>query len=192
MSFSGMVKEELSRHIGSGRHCRIAELAAIFTFCGSLEAGTDGRKSLRIQTENEALSRKGFTLLQKTFNIETDVSNSRIDRFRKGNLYCISIIDQFLVKEILDSAKLEFSGVSGGMPLVSNSIVYQRDCCKRAFVRGAFLSAGSISDPQKGYHFEIVCPSQEISGQLQEIIHSFHIGIHTLCRNRCFREITGT
>ena len=84
MSFSGMVKEELSRHIGSGRHCRIAELAAIFTFCGSLEAGTDGRKSLRIQTENEALSRKGFTLLQKTFNIETDVSNSRIDRFRKG------------------------------------------------------------------------------------------------------------
>ena len=40
MSFSGMVKEELSRHIGSGRHCRIAELAAIFTFCGSLEAGT--------------------------------------------------------------------------------------------------------------------------------------------------------
>ena len=53
MSFSGMVKEELSRHIGSGRHCRIAELAAIFTFCGSLEAGTDGKKSLRIQTENE-------------------------------------------------------------------------------------------------------------------------------------------
>ena len=107
---------------------------------------------------------KALHYCKKTFNIETDVSNSRIDRFRKGNLYCISIIDQFLVKEILDSAKLEFSGVSGGMPLVSNSIVYQRDCCKRAFVRGAFLSAGSISDPQKGYHFEIVCPSQEISG----------------------------
>jgi len=170
MSFSGMVKEELSRHIGSGRHCRIAELAAIFTFCGSLEAGTDGKKSLRIQTENEALSRKGFTLLQKTFNIETDVSNSRIDCFRKGNLYCISIIDQVLVKEILDSAKLEFSGVS----------------CKRAFVRGAFLSAGSISDPQKGYHFEIVCPSREISGQLQEIIHSFHIDAKIVLRKKSY------
>ena len=124
--------------------------------------------------------------MQKTFNIETDVSNSRIDRFRKGNLYCISIIDQFLVKEILDSAKLEFSGVSGGMPLVSNSIVYQRDCCKRAFVRGAFLSAGSISDPQKGYHFEIVCPSQEISGQLQEIIHSFHIDAKMVLRKKSY------
>ena len=186
MSFSGMVKEELSRHIGSGRHCRIAELAAIFTFCGSLEAGTDGRKSLRIQTENEALSRKGFTLLQKTFNIETDVSNSRIDRFRKGNLYCISIIDQFLVKEILDSAKLEFSGVSGGMPLVSNSIVYQRDCCKRAFVRGAFLSAGSISDPQKGYHFEIVCRTMPQAEQLRDTMNSFDVDAKIVERKKHF------
>ena len=95
MSFSGMVKEELSRHIGSGRHCRIAELAAIFTFCGSLEAGTDGNKYLRIQTENEALSRKGFTLLQKTFNIETDVSNSRIDRFRKGIFIVFPLLISF-------------------------------------------------------------------------------------------------
>ena len=69
MSFSGMVKEELSRHIGTGRHCKIAELAAIFTFCGSLGTGSDGKFFLRIQTENEALARKSFTLLQKTFNI---------------------------------------------------------------------------------------------------------------------------
>ena len=185
MSFSGMVKEELSRQIGLARHCKMAELAAILCSCGKMECFS-GDSKLKIQTENEAVARKCFTLLQKTFNIETDVSNSRIDCFRKGNLYCISIIDQFLVKEILDSAKLEFSGVSGGMPLVSNSIVYQRDCCKRAFVRGAFLSAGSISDPQKGYHFEIVCPSREISGQLQEIIHSFHIDAKIILRKKSY------
>ena len=124
--------------------------------------------------------------MQKTFNIETDVSNSRIDCFRRGNLSCISITDEKLIREILDSAKLEFSGISGGMPLVSNSIVYQRDCCKRAFVRGAFLSAGSISDPQKGYHFEIVCPSQEIGGQLQEIIRSFHIDAKIVLRKKSY------
>ncbi len=186
MSFSGMVKEELSRHVGSGRHCRIAELAAIFTFCGSLYTEADGKYLLRIQTENEALSRKSFTLLQKTFNIETDVSNSRIDCSRKGNLFSISIIDQDFIKEILDSVKLEASGVSGGMPLVSDSIVHQRDCCKRAFVRGAFLSAGSISDPQKGYHFEIVCPSQEIGMQLQEIIRSFHIDAKIVLRKKSY------
>ena len=104
MSFSGMVKEELSRQIGLARHCKMAELAAILCSCGKMECFS-GDSKLKIQTENEAVARKCFTLLQKTFNIETDVSNSRIDRFRKGNLYCISIIDQFLVKEILDSAK---------------------------------------------------------------------------------------
>ena len=186
MSFSGMVKEELSRHIGTGRHCKIAELAAIFTFCGSLGTGSDGKFFLRIQTENEALARKSFTLLQKTFNIETDVSNSRTDCFRRGNLSCISVTDQALIKEILDSLKLEISGISGGMPFVSNSIVYQRDCCKRAFVRGAFLCAGSISDPRKGYHFEIVCPSQEIGVQLQEIVRSFHIDAKIVLRKKSY------
>ena len=83
------------------------------------------------------------------------------------------LLISFLVKEILDSAKLEFSGVSGGMPLVSNSIVYQRDCCKRAFVRGAFLSAGSISDPQKGYHFEIVCPARRSAGSCRKLFTAF-------------------
>ena len=57
MSFSGMVKEELSRHIGSGRHCRIAELAAIFTFCGSLEAGLMG--------ENPCVSRQKMRHFQE-------------------------------------------------------------------------------------------------------------------------------
>ena len=91
MSFSGMVKEELSRHIGTGRHCKIAELAAIFTFCGSLGTGSDGKFFLRIQTENEALARKSFTLLQKTFNIETDVSNSRTDLLYSGGFPAAAI-----------------------------------------------------------------------------------------------------
>ena len=184
MSFSGMVKEELSRHIGTGRHCKIAELAAIFTFCGSLGTGSDGKFFLRIQTENEALARKSFTLLQKTFNIETDVSNSRTDCFRRGNLSCISVTDQALIKEILDSLKLEISGISGGMPFVSNSIVYQRDCCKRAFVRGAFLCAGSISDPRKGYHFEIVCSDAKRAEQLQTIIRSFSVDAKIVQRKK--------
>ena len=52
-----------------------------------------------------------------------------------------------------------------------DNMVLQRDCCKRAFIRGAFLAAGSISDPEKNYHFEIVCTNEEKAKQLQEIIH---------------------
>ena len=73
MSFSGMVKEELSRQIGLARHCKMAELAAILCSCGKMECFS-GDTKLKIQTENEAVARKCFTLLKKTFNIRTDVS----------------------------------------------------------------------------------------------------------------------
>ena len=84
MSFSGMVKEELSRQTGTARHCRIAELAAILCFCAKVEHFPQGEK-LKIQTENEAVARKCFTLLQKTFNIEKEIfvrENSHLKRLK--------------------------------------------------------------------------------------------------------------
>jgi len=66
MSFSSRVKEELARHIGSARHCRIAEAAAIINMCGKLGKNKDGQiTGLKIQTENPAVARKCFTLLKK-------------------------------------------------------------------------------------------------------------------------------
>ena len=84
MSFSGMVKEELSRQIGLARHCKMAELAAILCSCGKMECFS-GDSKLKIQTENEAVARKCFTLLQKTFNIETKIfvrENSHLKRVK--------------------------------------------------------------------------------------------------------------
>ena len=54
MSFSGMVKEELSRQISTARHCRIAEIAALLSACGKMTAAG----ILRFQTENDAVVRK--------------------------------------------------------------------------------------------------------------------------------------
>ena len=146
----------------------------------------EGKKILRMQTENEALARKSFTILQKTFNIESGVSCSPEGYTRRGNLYIISVIDEAVIEEILDSTKLAVLESGGEMLDVVNSIVYQRDCCKRAFVRGAFLSSGSISDPQKGYHFEIVCPNEKIGRRLQEMIRSFHIDAKIVLRKKSY------
>jgi hypothetical protein len=49
----------------------------------------------------------------------------------------------------------------------------QHTCCKRAFIRGAFMAAGSISNPARSYHFEIVCRTREQAAQLQELIADF-------------------
>ena len=65
MSFSGKVKEELAGQLSLARHCQVAELAALLCGCGRVEKMSDGNRKLWIQTENEAVARKSFTLLRK-------------------------------------------------------------------------------------------------------------------------------
>ena len=184
MSFSGMVKEELSRQINTARHCRIAELAAILCVCGSLEYQKDGNKVLRVHTENELVARKYFTLLKKTFNIETAVFLHEGTHLKRGRVYVVEITRQQQVEEVMQAAKL--LAVSGNLNIQDNSLTLQQSCCKRAFVRGAFLSSGSISDPRKGYHFEIVCTDERKAQLLQEIIRSFHIDAKTVLRKKSY------
>ena len=51
--------------------------------------------------------------------------------------------------------------------------IVQAVCCKRAYIRGAFLASGSMSDPSKSYHFEIVCEKERQAEHLKEMINSF-------------------
>ena len=67
-----------------------------------------------------------------------------------------------------------------------DEIVLQQPCCKRAFIRGAFLAAGSITDPNKGYHFEIVCFSTEQANLLIKAMKVFDVDAKQVERNGKF------
>lgn len=147
MSFSGMVKEELSRQVSTARHCRIAEIAALLSACGRMTA--DG--ILHFQTENYAVVRKYFTLLTKTFNIDTAIAIRESCQMKKGKVYFVEIADPAQIETVLQGTKLSVDKCSGETLYAGNGLVIQQSCCKRAFIRGAFLASGSISDPEKGY-----------------------------------------
>jgi DNA-binding protein WhiA len=174
-----MVKEELSRQISPARHCRIAETAALLCACGRITA----KENLRIQTENAAVVRKCFTLLQKTFNIETEIAIRESCQMKKGNVYFVEICDPNEIRNVLQGTKLS---VNRETLCFDNTLVTQQSCCKRAFIRGAFLASGSISDPEKGYHFEIVCPDRQKAEQLQELIRSFQIDAKIVLRKKSY------
>ena len=141
---------------------------------------------LRLQTENAAVVRKGFTLLQKTFNIETEIAVRESRQMKKGNLYYVEISNPEEIRNILQGTKLSISKADGESLCSDNSLVTQQSCCKRAFIRGAFLASGSISDPEKGYHFEIVCPDRQKAEQLQELIRSFQIDAKIVLRKKSY------
>ena len=185
MSFSREVKEELLKKIDSARHCRIAELSAIIAFSGEIYTDPQGEINLRISSENSAIVRKCFTLLEKTFKINGEVSiDERI--VKKNNRFTIDVGNQDITvkvqprRPVLELLLPRLAAVQG---LVSQMVI-QKNCCKRAFLRGAFLCSGSISDPTKFYHFEIVCTSQEKARQLQELIQSFEIDAKIVKRKK--------
>lgn len=187
MSFSSEVKDELSRQISTSRHCQIAELAAIISMCGRISISSTDQYALRVQTENPAVARKYFTLLQKTFNINTEVQARRYAGHRKTGIYTIGIKDHADSVRVLQAAKLlnHCMEVEENLSLTDN-LVIQRSCCKRAFIRGAFLATGSISDPQKFYHFEIVCTTMQKAQQLQAMINSFEMDAKIVQRKKYY------
>ncbi len=187
MSFSSRVKEELSRQMSSARHCQIAELAAILSLCGRIHIDEEDHFSIRIHTENVAVARKYFTLLKKAFNIKADISIRRNAFLKKSRTYTVLVRDHNDAVRVLEAAKLvdEHGEVGENLSVVRN-LVIQNPCCRRAFIRGAFLAAGSISDPEKFYHFEIVCASMEKAEQLQEVIATFSIDAKIVVRKKYY------
>ena len=182
MSFSGMVKEELSRQISMARHCRLAEITALLSACGRMTA----EGILHFQTENYAVVRKYFTLLTKTFNIETAIAIRESCQMKKGKIYFVEIADPEQIETVLQGTKLSADEYNGGMLDAGNGFVTQQVCCKRAFIRVAFLASGSISDPEKGYHLEIVCSEEKKADQLQELIRSFDIDAKIVTRKKSY------
>lgn len=205
MSFSGNVKEELVKQLPAARHCRIAELASILHFCGSITeedaGGSGGRErkkepetgkiaqkktekvqKLSIQAENEAVIRKCFTLLEKTFNINTGVETRNSG---KSASYSINITDSEQIRQVLQAVKfMDGEGKIRDMREPVSSILIKNACCQRAFLRGAFLAAGSMSDPEKSYHLEIVCSGLSQAEQIRSILQAFEVEAKIVSRKK--------
>lgn len=184
MSFSGNVKEELSSHWSSARHCQIAELSAVLGLCGSIVINSRDEYSVKVHTENRAVARKVFTLIKKTFNIETDIS-IRKNMQTKSISYSVIVKHHEEALRILQAVKLIDEQKDGFEEIrIVNPIVIQQTCCRRAFVRGAFLAAGSMSDPKKAYHFEVVCTAATMAEQIKDIICSFSMDAKIVHRKK--------
>lgn len=155
MSFSGDVKRELGKQYSKGRHCQLAELAAILEMVGRVQ---EKPCILEITSDNMVVLEKYAVLMRQLF--EVDITKP---------------LEGSIVEKILTTLKF-FKEDGLALPLDEqrvDGLLVQNVCCKRAFIRGAFLASGSMSDPNKSYHFEIVCRTMEQAEQLQQLMNGF-------------------
>lgn len=170
MSFAGKVKRELQEQIGKAKHCQIAELAALFAVCGQIIMEENGTYHVKFATENLTVARKCFMLVKRVLRCVPDVSVSG------KHTYCVHVLDNQDAENFMKAIR-----VMDGALLVADDLI-DRQCCKRAFLRGIFLATGSVADPNSGYQLELVVASQGRATRIQEIMGIFGLEVKIISR----------
>ena len=158
ISFSGGAKAEVCRTLPHKRCCALAESFGILLFCNSFTGD-----NIKIITENLEFSQFLPKLFKKAFGFGFD---SQPEDETTGKQ----------IFQITDPEKLSAIMASYGfdrqetLALHVNLPVVEEDCCKAAFLRGAFLSGGSVTDPIKGYHMEITTTHQSVAPESYALI----------------------
>lgn len=186
MSFSADVKDEIARQINSARHCQIAELAAIFSMCGSIRISEEDSYSIKIATENVLVAQKFYRLLKMAFDVNAEIAINANNRLNKSNAYTVIIRKHENAVRILKAFRILNDNMELDESIMVGSLITQQSCCKRAFIRGAFLATGSLSDPNKFYHFEVVCNSEAKARQLRDMINTFELESKVVQRKKSF------
>lgn len=179
MSFSMEVKTELESRTDSARHCQIAEFTAFMGMAGRIRRKIGGEIQLEFIAENGIVYRKFMTLLLKIF----DIAEDKVNVIHEGSrVTCVRIEKPECVAGILMTIKWADERFDQVSPVFADSRIIQKECCKKAFIRGAFLVAGSLSDPNKFYHYEIVCAYEDDAAALQNILCFFGLDAKTAVR----------
>lgn len=180
MSFSRQVKLELVRQPQKNRCCRRAELTAFMLLRGYLTIR--GRDCiLSVGVEQTALARYLFSLLKDAGAGSPEVSKKQMQHLGL-RCYQVQVEGQEKIAAILQTLGLKSSALPQRLSR-DPSLVPQQRCCRRAFVRGAFLAGGSLNAPTgSGYHLEVNCGSRSDAVLLQSYLGE--LSIDAACRSR--------
>ncbi|MGI6731755.1 MAG: DNA-binding protein WhiA [Anaerovoracaceae bacterium] len=185
MSFSVNTKNELSRIEPEKKCCQLAEIAGFLRMCGVIKLSGSMKMDLKITTENPAVARHFKILTADYFGMKSSLVITQNSLIGKGRLYEL-VIDSTTNSEMI----LRETGilmVREGFNYISDGIypdLIKTKCCRKAYLRGVFLGAGTISDPEKAYHLEIVCNSEVLGNDVRKLINSFGLNSKLTVRKK--------
>lgn len=186
MSFSAKVKGELGRYTEMSKEEALAQISAMMKVSGTIAFNGKGL-SFKITTENPTSARLVFTLLKEHFHIHSKLMVKKSNSLKKNNIYMVVIDEEMGVRELLKETGI-FKEVDGGITLdyrIDEKMV-ETDDEKRAYIRGAFLGGGSVTNPEKNYHLEFVTHSEEYAQDLCELINSCGLNSKVIQRKNSF------
>lgn len=171
-SFTAEVKDELSRVDGECPECAIAEFSALVRVSGTLSFRGNGRYGIRIATETGAVARIIIKYAHSLYSLDTNLTVRRSVLHKTRN-YLIEIPEQDSLAD--DLVQLGILVPGKGLATGAPATLLKKECCRKAFVRGAFLAGGFIADPRGDFHLEIAVTGEEFASDLIEVLHSLGV-----------------
>ena len=159
ISFSAGAKAEVCKIFPNRHCCALAQCFGILLYCNSFTS-----EGIRIITESRDFALLLPKLFKKTFNLNFDVFPS----MEAPGKLIFQIIDEEKLAAIMDAFGF---GLADTLALHVNLPLVEEDCCKAAFLRGAFLAGGSVTDPEKGYHIEIATTHKSVARETYVLMH---------------------
>lgn len=176
MSFASNIKQHLCAIVPDMPCCQAAQLCALICFSGVINA----QKKLKIKTENKGVAEHAKLLLSQIISPD-DFSHTQPKS--ESGIHTIMISNQDSLAALSDALMLSQNGDTHLYPFKT---IYSAACCKTAFLRGAFLGGGSISDPSKNYHAEFVTKTAKLADMLFELLLSEQISAKITVRKNSF------
>lgn len=162
--------------------CAKAELSALIRMNGSMSFA-NRKITIDVQTENAAIARRIYSLVKREYNIPVELLVRKKMRLKKNNVYIVRMVQQ--AKEILQELGILGEDFTFIRTISKNFL--SKKCCKRSYLRGAFLAGGSVNNPEtSSYHLEIFSLYEEHNQSLCDLINSFNLNAKTLERKKGF------
>jgi len=171
LSFSTQTKDELARFFPEKRCCQKAELAALIRMDGTLTIAANHKLGLNIVTENAAVARKIIRLGKMVFQLEAEIQIQKSLRLKKSNAYVVRFPSTPLMSDVMK--ELGILEPSGNIQPGIKKALIKNQCCRRSYLRGVFLGAGSVSSPEGNYHLEIISNDLTYAEELASLIKRF-------------------
>ncbi|HEX2926052.1 MAG TPA: DNA-binding protein WhiA [Ruminiclostridium sp.] len=178
MSFSTIVKDELCRIELHEECCMKAEILGVI-LTGNLFSHEKNTRATKVVTENAAFARRLYSIFRRIYGISPEVAIRRNSRLKKHVSYSLLLAtNQGLNKILYDFGISAFS--EGEYVPTSNTL--RKVCCRKSFLRAAFLSGGSISDPEKTYHLEIATHNEMSAEIIRDLLSNYDINTKIITR----------
>ncbi|HTG71144.1 MAG TPA: DNA-binding protein WhiA, partial [Candidatus Udaeobacter sp.] len=162
--------------------CERAELSALIRMNGSVSVSSR-KVVLDISTENAAIARRIYSLLKKHYEVHVELLVRKKMRLKKNNVYIVRIPAG--VQEILSELKIVSEGFMFNLGIDKD--IVRKPCCKRSYLRGAFLAGGSVNNPEgSSYHLEISSMYQEHCEALVDLANKFDLNARCIERKKGF------